>query len=141
MPPARPALERFHEKYEVDAETNCWIWKAARNSKGYGYFYPSHHVTVLAHRWIWQQQNGPVPDGLVLDHFVCDNPPCVNPDHVRPVTVRENSLRSSRTLATKYLTRTHCNRGHEFTPDNTRFRSNGGRVCRKCRRRQREAVK
>ncbi|MBD3778492.1 MAG: hypothetical protein IE923_04405 [Micrococcales bacterium] len=29
---------------------------------------------------------------------------------------------------------THCKRGHEFTPDNTRVRRSGGRDCRACDR-------
>lgn len=30
--------------------------------------------------------------------------------------------------------RSHCSRGHEFTPDNTYFPKGGGRVCRECHR-------
>lgn len=29
---------------------------------------------------------------------------------------------------------THCKRGHEFTPENTRVKTNGTRECRTCRR-------
>lgn len=34
---------------------------------------------------------------------------------------------------------THCKRGHEFTPDNTRITGAGGRQCRACARVQRRA--
>lgn len=27
----------------------------------------------------------------------------------------------------------HCRRGHKLTPENTYYRTNGGRECRKCR--------
>ena len=30
--------------------------------------------------------------------------------------------------------RTHCIRGHEFTPENTIYPKEGGRACRECRR-------
>jgi len=30
--------------------------------------------------------------------------------------------------------RTHCKRGHELTPENTRIASNGGRTCLTCKR-------
>jgi len=34
---------------------------------------------------------------------------------------------------------THCNQGHEFTPDNTKIQKDGSRACRQCHReRQRE---
>lgn len=37
-------------------------------------------------------------------------------------------------LGNQYARRTHCNNGHEFTPENTAIRSDGGRRCRECRR-------
>ncbi|KIA63036.1 NUMOD4 motif-containing HNH endonuclease [Nocardia vulneris] len=37
--------------------------------------------------------------------------------------------------------KTHCVRGHEFTPVNTYIRTNGGRDCRTCLRRQKAAYK
>ena len=40
----RPLLDRFQEKVEISKDnewngTPCWDWTAARNEKGYGYFY------------------------------------------------------------------------------------------------------
>lgn len=37
-------------------------------------------------------------------------------------------------LGNRYARRTHCDNGHEFTPENTAIRSDGGRRCRACRR-------
>ena len=34
-----PALpQRFHDKYEIDPSTGCWVWTASKNAKGYGRF-------------------------------------------------------------------------------------------------------
>lgn len=35
--------------------------------------------------------------------------------------------------------KTHCKRGHEFTPENTRRNRGGGRACRQCVKKQKRA--
>ena len=66
----------------------------------------------------------------MLDHFECDNKACANPTHVRLVTQRENILRSD-SLQALNAAKTHCHRGHEFTPENIYERPDG-RECRAC---------
>jgi hypothetical protein len=57
---------------------------------------------------------------------------CVRPDHLEPVTQRENVLRGVGTAAT-HAKQTHCEHGHEFTPEHTIIRRNGSRECRPCK--------
>jgi hypothetical protein len=126
--PRPSAEERFWSRVSQVGE--CWEWTGPRDAAGYGKFSASRHRTVRAHRFAYEDMVGVIPEGLVIDHL-CRNRSCVNPGHLEPVTDRVNVLRSHGFPAT-YAARTHCNNGHEFTPENTRFRVDGGRRCRAC---------
>ncbi len=78
-------------EYTVDDETGCWLWIGARNHAGYS-TRGQDGRKVMAHRYMWERHNGPVPPGLILDHL-CRNPACVNPEHLEPVTHTENVRR------------------------------------------------
>ena len=116
-------------------EDGCWLWTSSTEREGYGYIHLSRanagekfrHQVV--HKFIYEAFRGVVPDGLELDHL-CRNRLCVNPDHLEPVTHKENILRgnSPSALAAR---KTHCHRGHEFTPENT-YVYKTGRVCKLC---------
>ena len=118
---------RFTSKYEVD-DNGCHVWQAAKWKTGYP-IYTSKAKMVRAHRYAWEQVNGPIPDGMVIDHL-CRVPACVNPEHMEVVTHQENILRGVGPSAIN-ARKTHCMRGHEFTDENTR-RYQGRRHCRKC---------
>jgi hypothetical protein len=77
---------------------------------------------------------GPIPDGLVLDHL-CRNKLCVNPKHLEPVTNQENILRGLTPLVGGYynMAKTHCPKGHEYSPENTYYRPSRWRQTRVCR--------
>lgn len=126
--PDRTPEERFWSK--VDAG-DCWQWTDSLVTGGYGVFRVGTR-SVGAHRWAWEHLVGPIPSGLQLDHL-CRNHGCVNPDHLEPVTQLENGRRGA--VGARLRLRTHCNHGHEFTPENTAFyKANGSRSCRTCAR-------
>lgn len=75
--------------------SGCWLWNRKRRKDGYGRKSIDHSREIPAHRWVYEQYVGPIPEGLELDHL-CVNPPCVNPDHLEPVTHSENMLRQWR---------------------------------------------
>ena len=93
-----------------------------------------------AHRKAFVTAGGVIPPGMVIDHL-CHDPEkcvggprclhrrCVNPRHLAVVTRSENARRSVSANARK----THCPKGHEYTPENTRWRTDKkGRACRAC---------
>ena len=66
----------------------CWEWQGKMLPNGYG-CKNFNGKTMLAHRWVWAQFLGRIPEGLVIDHQ-CSNRSCVNPFHLRIVTQAEN---------------------------------------------------
>lgn len=118
-----PALLRFWSK--VVFTERCWVWMAARQSRGYGSFGPGGDArSSLAHRWVYERTAGPIPAHLTIDHLCC-NKLCVRPAHMQVVTRAENvSLQGSR--------KTHCLRGHSLPT--TANRSDGRRACAECKR-------
>ena len=52
---------------------------------------------------------GPVVDGQEL-HHTCENKACFNPWHLEPLTRKKHRA--------TYQQRTHCPKGHPFTPEN-----------------------
>jgi hypothetical protein len=145
---ARKTLrERFESKI-IRTDDGCWEWSGAHfQATGYAVFCVKDerdgkwHPTV-AHRVSYELYVGPIPDGLHVDHR-CRNRGCVRPEHLEPVTQRENTLRGEAPSAIS-VRENRCQRGHEFTPENTITRPNrpGKRECRECvRARDRERNK
>lgn len=108
----------------------CWVWTATKIWGGYGHF-RANGVLVLAHRWSYEQANGPIPEGLTIDHL-CRRRDCVRPSHLEAVTHKINIERGNTGLHNK--SKTHCPRNHPYNSDNTFINSNGRRICRSCKR-------
>lgn len=135
-------LARFLAKTRVDDESGCWVWTASLMPGGYAQFF-LHGKPRLGHRVAWLHFRGPTRLGL--DHL-CRLRHCVNPDHLEPVTHTENVRRGRVLIENRGLApfvepkrgvanknKTHCVHGHEYTPDNTIWRTDSGRRrCRTC---------
>ena len=142
--------ERFEAKVDRSAGSDgCHLWRGAVQSAGYGAMRVSGRV-VLAHRLAWELERGPIPDGHQVDHVAalgCESLLCVNVAHLEPVPQIENLRRQHEAgrlntvamidaAARVKRERTHCRRGHPFTPENTRIEGRA-RHCRTCDRERR----
>lgn len=117
---------------EEIARKDCWLWARTITNHGYGlHFYTidGKSKRISAHRLMYEQLVGAIPEGLVLDHL-CRVRRCVNPEHLEPVTNVENIARG---LVSRN-SRPYCKRGHKFTKENSQWRSSGNRFCRQCNR-------
>lgn len=123
------SLPYVHEFPPLGLADPCWRWVGERNKNGYGWLKIGAD-RYMAHILSYEAHIGPVPEGKILDHL-CHNRWCIQPKHLEPVTDRENTLRGSSSAA-RYATRDRCDRGHEFTPENTIKRADRGRRCREC---------
>ncbi len=133
-------IERIKTKILIEPYSGCWLWTAGTRTWGYAQT-SLKNKTYSAHKVLYEDKFGKVPDGLELDHL-CKVKCCVNPSHLEAVTHTEN-VRRGRALEAirrERLSRTHCKWGHEFTTENTLSKTNGARGCRICTNiRQREA--
>lgn len=135
-------MERFRSKVNYDGPLPekhpeagpCHLWTASTFDSGYGQLKVARK-NVRVHRWLWQQERGPLTPDQVLDHWACERHDCVNLDHLRPVTNRENVLRSDTSWAARNRAKTHCPQDHPYAGDNLRVReSDNARICLTCTR-------
>ena len=79
------------ESFAARAERrgDCLIWTGSKRANGYGVI-SVNGKSAGAHRYAWERENGPIPDGVQVDH-VCHNRACVNVEHLRLATRSENN--------------------------------------------------
>ena len=128
-------MDRFWSKVNKDGGLpsvrqylgECWIWTGAKSSAGYGQIRISG-VCHYVHRHVLTISDVEIPSGMQVDHL-CRNKACCNPKHLEVVTARVNIRRAFDD------TRKCCPKGHEYTPENTRWLHGGRhRKCRICNR-------
>jgi hypothetical protein len=125
-----PVILRIPSKIDF-TQGDCWQWTAYCTKEGYGRISVNNEST-LAHRVIYEELVGQIPEGLELDHL-CRNRSCVNPAHLEPVTHLINVRRGEARPPIRAHTDV-CVRGHLKTPENTRIvPGTDKRECRKCR--------
>lgn len=87
--------KRFWLKVDKNGPGGCWLWTSTLIKGGYGRFgLNGRHV--LAHRYSYELNVGPIPEGMEIDHVYdrgCRHRNCVNPAHLEPVTKDENIRR------------------------------------------------
>jgi hypothetical protein len=131
-------IERFWSKV-AKSKSGCWMWTGGKQTGGYGVVsfarFGSHgRKTILAHRLAYRLMVGSIAKGMQIDHL-CRVTACVNPAHLEVVTPQVNVLRG-KTIVADNAFKSHCNHGHELTPENTYTWKGrpGHRNCKQCRR-------
>ena len=140
----RNVSDRFWSKVGTVSNDNddCWLWQARIHKGGYGQFWYDGRM-IEAHRAAWMIAFGDIEAGMDVLHR-CDVRSCVRPSHLFTGTQQDNMddmLAKGR--ATRWKTTiTQCPAGHDYSPENTRIRRDGSRLCRTCHRvRERARVK
>lgn len=113
----------------IDASGDCWLWTGHIKDNGYGSL-TIFGRTQYAHRLVYELLVGSIPTGAELDHL-CRVRNCVRIDHLEPVSKAENCYRGDSIPGRRHR-QTHCQHGHEFTPENTAISRRGHRRCRTC---------
>lgn len=122
----RKAPWTLHLLESIPSREICWEWSGQLNAGGYGVA-----GGPLAHRRVYALFFREIPESYHL-HHVCGNTRCVNPRHMQIIAPEIHGAMS------KGL-RTHCSKGHEYTPENTTWRQppdqkTPSRVCLTCKR-------
>jgi hypothetical protein len=132
VPNKELALSRIRKQSLVDGEH--WLFAGMKNGSRYGY------ITINSRKFIVSRLSLAIHRGLDYNDLsweachksTCRFRHCWNPEHLEKGNPSKNTLDSVRDGTHNMARKTHCKRGHEFTPENT-YLINGMRHCRQCR--------
>lgn len=81
------------EAFDAYTEPLAWddhlVWTGGRGQSGHGRIWVKGRHEE-AHRYAWEREHGPIPDGMLVDH-ACHEPSCVNVAHLRLATPAGNA--------------------------------------------------
>lgn len=77
----------------IVGDPGCIIWTGSVASGGYGQIWDGERLRMV-HRFAYERERGPIPDGMVIDH-ACWERTCVNIEHLRLATPAQNAASRS----------------------------------------------
>ena len=113
-------------------ESDCWDWSGYIDDKNRARF-NLERKNIPASRVAFEILRSPIPSGLHVLH-TCDNGRCVNPAHLFLGTNLDNVKDMCKKGRHANMVKTHCPRGHSYSPDNIYFNKYGERTCKTCKR-------
>lgn len=99
----RPIRQRFRNIEDAflgrtERRGDCLIWTGSTTTDGYGHALIGG-IHYYAHRYAWERENGPIPDGMTVDHKDHCDPACVEVDHLRLATYSQNGRNRAGAMA------------------------------------------
>ncbi|MGP5671434.1 HNH endonuclease [Brachybacterium alimentarium] len=93
LPSSKEVRPKYSDPEEAFVARTAWdgehlIWTGSTDGHGYGRIRIAPR-TVKVHRYSYEREHGPIPDGMYVDH-VCWNRACVLPEHLRLATHQQN---------------------------------------------------
>lgn len=85
----RSPEESFEQRTERDPRTGCLLWTGTTTPNGYGLIWDGD-TNAYAHRYAWEREHGPIPEGMKLDHRDHCPKTCCETAHLRLATNAEN---------------------------------------------------
>jgi hypothetical protein len=140
----RTRLEQYLAKVDQRGPDECWPWLAGRSEKNYGQFADGKGGSMPAHRFGFTVFIRPLEPAEVVDHTchnrdescaggnTCEHRACQNPAHWEAVDDGTNGARG-KSFSAVNARKTHCDSGHELTPENS-YGYGNRRQCKTCAR-------
>ena len=123
-------VERFEAQTCPEPNSGCLLWTGSPDRVGYGQLrIENGGPKRMAHNVAFFLEYGRWPaDKLLHD---CDTRACVNLDHLHEGSQTDNMRECLARGRNPNARKTHCKRGHPFSPENT-YVYPGERHCKTC---------